>query len=205
MLKSKIPNTPDMSKFVPKSEINKIVKDKQSQLPTVDLSNYVLKSKLPSCPIMPDMSQYVMKSSIPPPCKKCLDDPCGRSQPAPPPKPKPRICCPRKPPAQEYEPAGSCCECDRPAEGSGVSSVEEGHIIPEEEGHFPHHSPSSTISEDSPHHQPHPDVVQEEVNNGIAQTITHYQQKAPVCKPFFKHESSSSGEPVALQSGSFFK
>ena len=189
MLKSRVPNTPDMSQYIHKKDLDRIIKEKRKETPTVDLSKYMLKSKIPSCPAMPDMSKYVMKTSVPPPCKKCLDDPCGRP-PAPPPKPKPRICCPRKPPPPEYEPAGSCCECEKP-----TTPIAETH--PEEES--THHVPV-IVEEES-----HPVPPHQEIDKGINTTIRHYQEKAPVCKPFFRSESSSSGEPVALQSGAFFK
>ena len=41
------------------------------------MSNYILKSEIPSCPPLPDMSKYVLKSSVPPQiqCPPCPDCP----------------------------------------------------------------------------------------------------------------------------------
>ena len=107
------PNYPDMSQYVLKSKlatyekaISNIHKKKHEAhkpkhivhkaIPNLDLTKYILKSKIPKCHPLPDLSKYVLKSSIPVPCKKCMDKPCERGGKIPTPKPKASISCPYK-------------------------------------------------------------------------------------------------------------
>lgn len=108
------------SKIRPLPDINKIIKEKTSKIPSIDYSKYVLKSKINTCPPPVDLSKYVLKTSVPPPCKKCMDKPCEaethirRVKRVP---IKPKICCPPKPkiiiepePLEKSSP--NCCSCE---------------------------------------------------------------------------------------------
>jgi len=109
---------PDLSRYVLKSTV--------PSCPTVpDLSNYILKSEVPP---VPDLSNYVLKSSIPKPqpvildCSKC-NQPKGECPPCPRPRcpevkcPAPTQCPPPAPcPRQVCPPSVVKCKAETPQE-----------------------------------------------------------------------------------------
>lgn len=150
------PNYPDMSKYMLKSkippphDINKIVKEKIENIPKLDYSKYILKSKISSCSPPADLSKYVLKASVPPSCKNCLDKPCEaemqiRREPI---KVSPKICCPARPriilqhdTPKKIKKTSNCCSCQIQSEeeesmitmGETIDINDEMGLYPEEE------------------------------------------------------------------------
>lgn len=89
---------PDMSKYILKSSVPSC-----PQCP--DLSNYILKSEIPACP---DLSKYVLKSSIPKQVPVILDcSKCNKPKGECPPCPRarcPEVICPEPAKCPEYAP-----------------------------------------------------------------------------------------------------
>ena len=227
------PNYPDMSKYILKSKIpaspniNKIIKEKIKNIPKIDFTKYILKSKINSCSPQADLSKYVLKASIPPPCKKCLDKPCeshiymdDSSS-----KIKPKICCPAKPKlissnSNSTANTKTCCNCNTTTNESEEENVvlkeetisNEEAIPRKEEQIIPKNTKFIPKEENSiPTEETIKTQIESEIESEIDNTIHTYgprcssaSQVDRKCIPFFKNNQDTE-EPDGLISGVMFK